>query len=99
MRSDQSLSRVRLFVTPWTVAHQAPPSMGFSRQEYWRGLPFPSPGDLPDPGIKPRSLALQTDALTSEPQSLKKMKVFTQHLTFCDPMDYSLPEFSTHEIL
>ena len=61
------LSRVRLFVTPWTVAHQASPSMGFSRQEYWSGLPFPSPGDLPDPGIKPRSPALQADALTSEP--------------------------------
>ena len=56
------LSRVQLF-----VAHQAPPSMGFSRQEYWSGLPFPSPGDLPDPGIKPRSPTLQADALTSEP--------------------------------
>ena len=52
---------------PWTVAHKAPPSMGFSRQEYWSGLPFPSPGDLPDPGIEPRSLALQADALTAEP--------------------------------
>ena len=62
----KSLSRVRLFATPWTVAHQAPPSMGFSRQEYWSGLPFPSPGDLPDPGIEPRSPALQADALTSE---------------------------------
>ena len=51
----KSLSRVRLFVTPWTVANQAPPSMGFSRQEYWSGLPFPSPGDLPDPGIEPGS--------------------------------------------
>ena len=61
------LSRFRLFATPWTVAHQAPPSMGFSRQEYWSGLPFPSPGDLPDPGIEPRSPALQADALTSEP--------------------------------
>ena len=63
----KSPSRVRLFATPWTVAHQAPPSMGFSRQEYWRGLPFPSPEDLPDPGIEPRSLALQADALTAEP--------------------------------
>ena len=63
----KSLSRVRLFVTPWTVAHQAPPSMGFYRQKYWSGLPFPSPGDLPDPGIKPRSPALQADALWSEP--------------------------------
>ena len=53
----KSLSRVRLFVTPWTVAHQAPPSMEFSRQEYWSGLPFPSPGDLPNPGIKPTSPA------------------------------------------
>ena len=44
----KSLSRVRLFATPWTVAHQAPPSMGFSRQEHWSGVPFPSPGDLPD---------------------------------------------------
>ena len=48
-----SLSRVRLFVTPWTVAYKAPLSMGFSRQEYWRGLPFPSPGELPNPGIEP----------------------------------------------
>ena len=54
----KSLSRVRLFVTPWTVAYQAPPSMGFSRQEYWSGLPFPSPGHLPDPGIEPGSPTL-----------------------------------------
>ena len=54
----KSLSRVRLFATPWTVAYQALLSMGFSRQEYWSGLPFPSPGDLPDPGIKPGSPAL-----------------------------------------
>ena len=65
--TDTMLSRVRLFATPWTVAHQAPPPIGFSRQEYWSGLPFPSPGDLPDPGIKPRFPALQADALTSEP--------------------------------
>ena len=64
----KSLSRVRLFATPWTVAHRAPPSMGFSRQEYWSGLPFPSPGDLPDPGMEPRSPALQAEALTSEPK-------------------------------
>ena len=63
----KSLSRVRLFATPWTIAYQAPPSMGFSRQECWNGLPFPSPGDLPDPGIEPRSPALQADALPSEP--------------------------------
>ena len=63
----ESLSRVGLFATPWTVAYQASPSMGFSRQEYWSGLPFPSPGDLPDPGIEPRSLTLEADTLTSEP--------------------------------
>ena len=62
---EKSLSCVQLFATPWTVAHQAPPSMGFSRQEYWSGLPFPSPRDLSDPGIEPRSPALQADALTS----------------------------------
>ena len=61
------LSRVRLFATPWTVAHQAPPSMGFSRQEYWSGLPFPSPWDLPDLGIEPGSPTLWADALPSEP--------------------------------
>ena len=63
----KSLTRVRFFATPWTVAHQAPLSMGFSRQEYWSGLPFPSSGDLPYPGIEPRSPALQADTLTSEP--------------------------------
>ena len=67
----KSLSRVRLFVIPWTAAHQAPQSMGFSRQEYWSGLPFPSPGDLPNPGIKPGSPALEADALTSEQVSVK----------------------------
>ena len=61
------LSRVPLFATPWTVAHQALPSMGFSRQEYRSGLPFPFPADLPDPGIKHRSPTRQADALTSEP--------------------------------
>ena len=63
----KSLSRVWFFATLWTVAYQAPPSMGFSRQECWSGLPFPFPGDLPDPGIEPGSPALQADALPSEP--------------------------------
>ena len=54
-------------MAPWTVAYQAPLSMEFSRQEYWSGLPFPFPGDLHDPGIKPRSSALQADSLASEP--------------------------------
>ena len=61
------LSRVQLFETPRTVAHEAPLSVGFSRQEYWRGLSFPFPEDLPDPGIKPVSPALQIDSLLAEP--------------------------------
>ena len=63
----KSLSCVQLFATLWTVARQAPLSLGFSRQEYWSGLPFPSPEDLPNPGIEPGSPALQADALSSEP--------------------------------
>ena len=70
--------------TPWTIAHQAPLSMGFSRQEYWSGLPCPPPGDLPNPRIKPRSPAMQADSLLSEPPGkpwrtvwrfLKKLKI------------------------
>ena len=60
------LSLARLFATPWTVVYQASPSMGFSSQEYWSGLPFPSPGDLPDPGVELGSPTLEADALTSE---------------------------------
>ena len=75
----KSLSRVRLFATPWTVAYHAPPpSMGFSRQEYWSGLPFPSPGNLPNPGIEPGSPAMQTDALTSVPHPLKNLSHSSQ---------------------
>ena len=65
-----SLSRIRLFTTPWPVAHQAPLSMGFFRQEYWSGLPFPPPGDHPNPGIEPTSPvspALQADSLPTKP--------------------------------
>ena len=61
------LNRVQLFATPWTVTCQAPLSMGFSRQEYWSGLPLPSPGDLPDPGIEWESPALEADSLLSGP--------------------------------
>ena len=57
------LSHVQLFATPWTLVLQAPPSMGFSREEYWSGLPFPSPEDLPDTGIKPTSPIWQADSL------------------------------------
>ena len=63
---DRVLSHVQFFLTPWTVAHQAPPSMEFSREEYWSGLPFPSPGGLPDPGIEPASPALAGRFFTSE---------------------------------
>ena len=63
----KSHNRVQLFATLWTVAYQASPSMGFSSQEYWSGLPFPSPGDLPDLWIEPGAPALQADALLSEP--------------------------------
>ena len=69
----KSFSRVQLFVTPWTVARQAPLSMEFSRQKYWSELPFPSPGDLLDPGIEPGSPALQADSLPSEPPGNPKV--------------------------
>ena len=72
----KSLSRVWIFATPWTVAHQAPPSMEVSRQEYWSGLPFPSPGDFPDPGIEPGSTALQADALPSELQGSPNIEMW-----------------------
>ena len=89
----KSLSRVRLFATPWTVAYQAPPSMGFSRQEYWSGLPFPSPGDLPDPGIEPGSPAFQADALTSEPPGSELVRLYwikiTFKIDFCDSFLFS----------
>ena len=79
-KSVKSLSCVRLFVTPWTAANQDPQSMGFSRQEYWSGLPFPSPGDLPDPGIEPRSPALEADALTCFSKSSLNIWKFTVHV-------------------
>ena len=75
--SAQWLNRVLLFATQWTVTHQAPPSAGFSRQEYWSELPFPSQGDLPDPEIEPRSPALQADALTSEPPGKPPVYMFS----------------------
>ena len=68
---------VQLFVTPWTIAHQASPSMGFPRQEYWSGLPFPPPGDLSDPGIEPMSPVsptLQADSLLLEPSGKPLVK-------------------------
>ena len=79
----KSLSRVRLCGwTPWTVAYQAPPSMGFSRQACWSGLPFRSPGDLSDPGIEPQSLPLQADTLPSEPPGkLDKSMLLLSHFS------------------
>ena len=74
----KSLSRVRLFATPWTAAYQVPPPKGFSRQEYCSGLPFPSPGDLPDPGTEPRSPALQADALPSEPPGKSGFPIYNK---------------------
>ena len=86
----KSLSRVRLFSTPWTVACQAPLPMGFSRQECWNGLPLPSPGDILNPGIEPWSPTLQADSLLSEPPRVVVMytKVTQSYLTLCDPLDY-----------
>ena len=75
----QSLSNVQLFATPRTVAHQAPLSVGFSRQEYWSGLPVPSPEDLPDPGIEPRSPVLQADSLPSEIQGRSKIYSYIKY--------------------
>ena len=72
----QSLSCVQLSVTPWTIADQAPLSMGFPRQEYWSGLPFPPPGDLPNPGIKP-TFVLHADSLPSEPPGKLRHKLFS----------------------
>ena len=93
-----SLSVVSDSVTLWTVALQAPLSMGFSRQEYWSGLPFPSSGDLPDPGIGPESPALQVDFFTPEHQGSPRIyvslyaclraKSLQSCSTFCDTMDH-----------
>ena len=75
--------------TPWTSARQAPLSRRFCRQGYWSGLPFPSPWDPPNPGIKPRSPALQADSLPAEPLSF----ILLLCLTLCNPMDCSTPGF------
>ena len=86
----KSLSRVQLFVTPLTIAHKAPLSMEFSRQEYWSGLPFPSSGDLPDSGIKPRSPVLQADTLLSEPPGKpKKKKIILEPVLKLETMTHS----------
>ena len=77
------LSRVQLFGTPWTVAFQDPQSMEFSRQEYWSGLPFPSPGDLPDPGTEPRFPTLQAVALPSESPGKPNLRPLLTQMNMC----------------
>ena len=93
------LSCVRLFVTPWIAACQASLSMGFSRQEYWSGLPFSSPGDLPEPGIEPTSPALAGGFFTAEPPGKRWKTAWPSinhhhaqlHLTLYNPMDCNPP--------
>ena len=89
----KSLSRVRLFATPWTVAYQAPLSMGFSRQWSWSGLPFPSPGDFPNPEIKPGSPTLQTDALPSEPLQITRTNSSPKVLNKYVPQNFVTPRY------
>ena len=87
------LHHIQLFVTPWTVVSQTPLSMGFSRQKHWSGLPFPSPGDLPDPEIEPGSPAFQADSLPSEPPGKSKNFIFLSfppYLICLRPMTVSL---------
>ena len=101
------LSRVQLYATPWTVAFQAPLSMGLSRQEYWCGLPFPSPGDLPDPGIDPVSWQDQPGSLPMSHQGSQKVFILNtkykssrQLLIKCDTnTSYLFRELSTSESL
>ena len=108
----QSFNCMQLFATPWTISHQAPLPMEFSRQEYWSELPFPSPGCLPNPGIEPRSPALWADSLPSDiflgNHFLKcinlifdmksESEVAQSCPTLCDPVDCSPPGFSIHGI-
>ena len=86
----KSLLLVWLFATPWTVAYQAPLSMGFYRQEYWSGLPFPSPGYLPDPGIKLGSSTLQADSTIWATRESHEVKVTQSCPTLCDPTNYTV---------
>ena len=91
---SQSLCCVRLFATPWTKACQAPMSLEFSRQEYWSGLPFPSLGDLPDPGIEPGSPALHADSLLSEPSEMCNIKHFLLQFFHGQSADNGFYQFS-----
>ena len=100
------LSLVWLFATPWTIAYQAPQSMEFPRQEYWSGLPFPSPGNLPDPGIKPGFPALRADAFTlwatrKAAKLLEKIKVLVPLScpTLCDPVEIYLDVLGPYSLI
>ena len=95
----QLLSCVPFFAIPWTVAHQAPQSMGFPRQEYWSGLPFLPLEDLPNPGMEPRSPALQVDSLPTEPHHYQFSSVAQSCLTLCDSRDCIKPGFPAHHQL
>ena len=96
----KSLQSCLEFVIPWTIAHQAPLSMGFSRPEYWSGLPFLSPDNLPDPGIKPESPALAGRFFTTSAtwEAHYVLCVIVSHFQLCDPMDCSLPGSSVREL-
>ena len=96
------------FTAPWTIAHQSPLSMGFSRQEYWSRLPFPSPGDLPNPGIESESLHWQMSSLpVAPPGKARDIYIYTVQFssvaqccpTLCNPMDCSMPGFPVHHQL
>ena len=102
MATDNMCSVVsNSFATPWTVAHKVPFSMGFPRQEYWSGLPFPSAGDLPDPGIEPQSPALAGRFFTIEPPGKPTFyySVTKSSLTLCSPMDCSVTVSSVFHYL
>ena len=95
---EMSLSRVRLFATPWTVAHQAPGSMGFSRHEYWSGLPFPFPGDLPNPGIEPVSPALLADALPSKLPGKQEVERTCKIMNFLEKSSWTIKKAECQRI-
>ena len=92
----KSLSHVRLLVTPWTVAYQSHLSMGFSRQEYWSGLSFPSPGDLPNPGMEPRSPALRANALPAEVEVFLESPCFFYDPTHIGNLIFGSSDFSKY---
>ena len=90
VKCSVSPSVVSNSVTPWTVARQAPLSLGFSRKEYWSGLPFPSPGDLPHPGIEPGSPSLQVDSLPSEPSGKPTGNSFWENPLVSEVLTYEI---------